>query len=491
MTAAPTTPLRLIHGAAGDADAAPQMPPHDLDAEASVISAVIIDAPSVLPRIATFLRPEHFYSEAHRRIYEAALSIAKAGEPVDATTILIRLKDTGRLVDAGGAAYVTEVMNAAPAISNVMAYAVPVFDLARVRSAMGSAHEFLGRGYLRDVGEGVQAFLDSAARAFAMIARRTAISRVETNAETLKRIIETVSALGLGGASDPGIPTGFARYDQLTRGLHQGEKTLVVALPKVGKTAFALQVAVNAAKQGVGVLYLSQEVSRDECLTRVLASEAHVDSDKLRTGRLSQSEWSRLTTAIEAIERLPLWIDDSPGMHVDQVCASVMVHIDRARSERKVPLGLFVVDYIQRLDRAPGEERLPKHEYLGNAARKITNLARSMKIACIELAQRKPAEVDKVTKVRKEPVSGETAECSQIEREAHAVVYLFRNPKRTAGGAVVGEDAARVTLRLALQRGGGQGDVQLEYEGSQYRFTAIDPPHGEDDDGERFTTEDL
>jgi len=466
-----------------------QIPPHDLDAEAAVISCALIDRGSV-KRVRDYLRPEHFYAEAHRVIWQAILeedaSPSEGSEHPDIVLVMTRLRNAGRLEQAGGSAYLTLILNSAPAVANVSAYAVKIYDLHRAREALVAAQTLVARCYLErgvDAFGEVQPFLDDAAKVFAKIARRTAVSRFETNAQTFQRIIEDLARRARGDVEQKpaGIATGYPRYDQLTRGLHPGEKTVVVALPKVGKTAFASQVAVHVAKQGVGVLYLSQEVARQELLTRMAACESHVSFDKLRTGALSSAEWSRLTSAVDLLASLPIWIDDTPDMHIDQVRGSVHVHIDRARAERKVPLGLYVLDYIQRLSPAPGEDREKEHTYLARAAKKNSNMARELGIACIELAQRKAVDVDRVTKMRPAPGPGCTAQSSQIEREAHAVVYLHRNPA-WAGGRVVGEDPASVTLTLGLQRGGAEGSMRFEYEGSQYRFTCLDAPEAEQEE---------
>lgn len=448
------------------------VPPHDLDAEAAVVSAVLLD-PSALARLEDFLLPEHFYSEAHRRIFDAAREVAGDGDPVDVTTVGAKLKARGRLVQVGGLAYITSILDSTPAPANVRAHATVVFERWRVRQAMLTCERAAAFGH------GVvdaQAYLESVTRSLSELARQRPGAKVEGNFEMLRRLVRQLhegARAGSAGGKGRGIPTGIRGYDDQTLGLFAGHKTTVVAPPRVGKTAFALQIAINVAQLGVGVAFFSTEMTRDEIGVRELAYLARVDSRRIQQAfqkpTLEPAEWKRITESIAEQEQInaSLHVFDETGPTVDDICAKAKMLAELSTVADGKPLGLIVVDYVQNLRPAPLVERKPKHEQIGYATKRLKDLAQELKLPVLELAQEKNREVDKAKGCRPRPSLGDAADCFQIERSANNVVYLWRPRER---------DGAHVKAILVKQRNGEEGEIDLKFDRAHSRFE--DLPHG-------------
>lgn len=451
------------------------LPPFDIDAEAAVLSSVILD-PAAMSKVDGFLRPEHFYGEAHKRMFEACVALKADGRPIDAVTVSTWLRDRDRILQVGGIAYVLEVVNTAPAVANVTAYAATIYEKWRARRVILVCQQTAARGYT-DYGD-TQSFADEATTLLAAIARQSIASKNETNLEALKRIVRGIASGGAVSADRgvTGIPTGLPAYDKLTQGLHAGQKTTVVALSGRGKTAFGLQVAVNVALQGIGVLFFSQEMKRDELLLRILAMLSNIDSNKLKAATLSQSEFNRLYETAPRVARLPLTIDDQHDLHIEQIRGRTLAHVDAPLTDENPPLGLVVVDYIQRLRAAPAVERCQRHEQIAHATKGFKLLCQELSIPGIELAQQKPAEPDARTKIRPKPATGCVADSSQIEKEADNVIYLHRQPSQSGAhelahyGRAVGEDPRSILLILDKQRGGDTGEIPMRFEREYSRF---------------------
>ena len=459
--------------------------PHDLDAEASVLATVTLD-PAGLAKVSEFLKPIHFHSEAHRWIFEAAIELTKKKTPVDVVSIATWLKDNERIGQVGGMIYLTELLNCGPVVANVKTHAETVVNKWRVRSLILRCQEIVGRGY-GNYGD-AQTFLDESARAVVGISRSNVRNEIEHNAATLRRLVKSITASSMGIAdadrARTGILTGLKGYDKLVHGLHAGQKTLIVALPKIGKTALILQILAYIASTGIGAALFSQEMTREELFMRLLSAWAVVDGDRMKgamagTVTLTQQEMDRIEIAEAEIAKLPLVIDYCPGINRDELRSRSLLLVDEMRVLHGVPLGVIGLDYIQRMPGLPSEQaavargQMKKHEFIARNSNAFTMILQELKIPGIELAQRKPAPVDGKTKVRPKPTQGQTADCSDIEREAQQIAYLYRLPKKDpAGMRVIGEDKTRLGLMLVEQRNGaGGGEAILRFEGEYSRFT--------------------
>jgi len=464
----------LIHPTARAAEAAADssvhptglVPPHDLDAEGAVLSAVLLD-PSALAKIEDFLLPEHFFSEAHRRIYEAAIAVKATGAPVDTTTVGGWLKDRQRLEQVGGGRYIGRILDLSPAVGNIRAHATMLHERWRVRQTMLLCQRAAVYGY--DAGD-AQPYVDGVVRSLAEIARRVPGAKLDDNFEMLRRIVrglqEGAKATG-ERVEGRGIPTGIAGWDEKLLGLFAGQKTTIVAHPGYGKTALAGQLAINVAKVGIEVALFLTEMDREEFGVRELSHLARVDSRRimkaLQEPTLSPDEWSRITFAMSQLEDIKpaIHIFDETSVTVDEIAARVKALQERSTMTRGKPLGLVIVDYIQNLRAPAGYEKRPKHEAIAYATKRLKDLAAELKVPIIELAQAKNNEVDKSKRCRPRPQLGDAAECFWIERSANNVIHLWRPDE---------DDEKYVKAIIVKQRGGKRNEeIDLRFWG-EYSF---------------------
>jgi replicative DNA helicase len=396
------------------------VPPHDLDAEGAVLSSVMVD-PAALPAIADMLAPEHFYAERHRRIFEACLELRRSGSPVEPTTVISRLRATSRLEQVGGSGYVIEVLNVASHVQNVVAYARAVHDTWRRRSLILLGQRAAAEGYARaDQGE-LQPWLDGHAAAFAELARARVGQTTETHLDACRRLAE-----GMAGRGERrvGVSTGIPGWDALTGGLHPGEKTTLIGATGSGKSIVAAHVSVAVAAQGLPVLVFSAgEMTADELGARRLANLSGVDSKRILMAmrgdpHLHHGERDRLVDAAQVSATWPILVVDEEGA-VEDVAARTR------REHQRRPLGLVIVDYVQKLRPSRHLATEKRHEQVAHATRGLKALAQDLAVPVLEMAQLRGSEDDPRGKAR--PLLGKAAgESSWIEKSADNVIALHR-----------------------------------------------------------------
>jgi replicative DNA helicase len=459
-----------------------RVPPHDLDAEAAVLSAVLIDE-KALDKVLGFLKPEHFYSEAHRRIYEAALELRTKSQPVDIVQVGTWLKNRERLEQVGGMAYLTQVLDAAPVVSNVDAYGKTIHEKYRVRQLIATCQRVSAQGYL-DYGE-AQAFIDGAEQSVYEIARTSESTSLQKLVAVMKAAFKQLTDARARGDRITGTSTGFDRYDRLTAGLHPSDLTIVAARPGMGKTSFVLNLAVNVAaskrrelandpnqkweEEGIGVAVFSLEMPREQLANRMVCSEARVDVSKVRSGHLLPADWNKLTQAAAFLGPLPIWIDDTPGLGLLELRAKVRrlkaeydKVDDQGRPVRKV--GLIVIDYLQLMK---GREGLTSREQeISEISRGLKGLAKEMSVSVIALSQLNRA-VETRSEKSKRPQLSDLRESGAIEQDADNIVFIYRDEyynKETTTERNIAE------LILAKQRNGPTGTVKCRFDSEYTRF---------------------
>jgi replicative DNA helicase len=459
-----------------------RVPPHDLDAEAAVLSAVLIDG-LALDKVLEFLQPEHFYSEAHRRIYESCLELRQRSQPVDVVQVASWLRDKGRLEQVGGRAYLTDVLNAAPVVANVAAYGKTIHEKARVRQLIAICQRVAAQGYV-DYGE-AQGFIDEAEQGIYEIARTRESQSAQKLLDVVKASFKKISQAAERGGKITGVATGFERYDRLTAGLHEGDLSIVAARPGMGKTSFVLNVAVNVASpralvqaddanvrwedKGSGVVVFTLEMPREQIANRMLCSEAKVDVGKLRAGALAPGDWPKLTHTASFLGQLPIWIDDSPAITILELRAKVrrlQAEYDRldANGQHTQKIGLVIVDYLQLMK---GREGLNSREQeISEISRGLKGLAKELRVAVIALSQLNRA-VETRSEKSKRPQLSDLRESGAIEQDADNICFIYRDEyynKETTTERNVAE------LIVAKQRNGPTGTARVRFDSQYTRF---------------------
>lgn len=454
--------LRVVAG--GKSELA-EVPPHDPEAEASVLSAVLLD-PAAIPKVIDFLRPEHFLPDEHRWIYAAAVGVWRAKDPVDLTTVASWLRDREKLLRVGGPGYLSEIADASPVVANVRAHAVAVHNAWRRRQLIQACQRIAAVGY-HEVPD-VQGWAEAATKTIGAIALKNPARPVETNTQALERIIlgsgdqvsESAPAVGLSG-----FPTNIYGLDKILGGLAKGSKTTVAASTGGGKSTFGVQMAIELAKQRVGVLYFSTEMKRSELLLRAVANEAQVDGVKIRRRDLQHHQKIAIADAAKRLSGLPWRIDETARLTIEDIAIVARGAAEQFLVEERVPLGMIVLDHIHRLEPSRSVAHRDKHEQYAHATKGFKILCQELDVVGLELAQAK-AQIPGKKRVRPRAESG-IAETSQIAKESDDVIFLW------AEDDPENDPRQSVDLIVAKQRAGGKGTVNVMFRRDLYRF--IDP----------------
>ena len=471
-----------------------RVPPHDLEAEAAVLSAVMLD-PTALDKIVD-LKPEHFYSEAHRRIFEACLELKVSGSPVDVVQVGTWLKDRQRLAQVGGMPYLGTILDAAPVVSNVAAYGRTIHEKCRIRQLILACQRVTAEGYA-DYGE-PQAFIDGAEQAIYNIARTSSNTTIERLLDVMKKSFKRLNDAVARGDRITGVPTGFDRYDRMTAGLHEGDLSIVAARPGMGKTSFVLNVATNVAspkgrevdgdpsqrweEAGVGAVVFSLEMPREQLANRMVCSEARVDVSKMRTGYLSPQDWSKLTQAASFLGSLPIWIDDSPGLSILELRSKVRrlqsefdTHDDQGRKVKKI--GLVVIDYLQLMRGREGAQS--REQEISEISRGLKGLAKELEVPVIALSQLNRA-VETRSEKSKRPQISDLRESGAIEQDADNVIFIYRDDYYNREESTEPNIAE---LIIAKQRNGPTGTAKVRFAKEWTRFDNLAEGEYEDEPG--------
>jgi replicative DNA helicase len=468
-----------------------RVPPHDLDAEAAVLSAILLTR-DALDRVLEILKAEHFYSEANSRIYEAAQELAVAGMPIDIVSVASWLRDRERLAQVGGAAYLAQLADATPAVAHVAAHAGVVYEKWRVRQLIATCQRVAAEGY-GDIGV-VQEYIDGAEHAIYELARTPQGTTTQPLAQVLKAAFEQITAAAERGDRITGISTGYEKLDGKTAGLHDGDLTIVAARPGMGKTSCVLNLAVNVAsprtvsapgpgeaghgverhEPGFGAAVFSLEMPREQLATRMVCSEGRVDVGKLRQGFLQPDDWRRLTEAASFLSTLPIWIDDTPAIALLELRAKVrriQAEYDRPPSAGNPGrrLGLVVIDYLQLMKGRDGVQS--REQEISEISRGLKQLAKELRVPVIALSQLNRSVETRTTK-DKRPQLSDLRESGAIEQDADTIIFIYRdeyyNPETTNSKGIA-------ELIISKQRNGPTGKVLTRFTASCTRFDNLAP----------------
>lgn len=429
----------------------PRVPPHDEGAERSVLGALLTDSDAIA-KIADLIHPESFYIEAHRCTYAAMEKLYEKRTAIDVITVCNQLKKQKELSKAGGRSAVALLATEVPTAANIEHYARLVHEAAVKRNLISMAAEVHELAF--DQSKEVIDIMDVAEhRVFALSQTQNSKSFTPIR-DTLVESFERLDELQKGGGDIRGVPTGFQDLDNLLAGMQRSNLIILAARPGMGKTSFALNMAQNMAvthKKKIG--FFSLEMSREELVDRLLVSQADIDAWRLKTGRLDQQEYHKLSDAMGVLADAQLFIDDSPGLSIYEM---------RTRARRlmsEFQIDALIVDYLQL---ARGRTKDNRVQEVAEISQGLKNIARELKVPVLALSQLSRAIESRGEKV---PQLSDLRESGSIEQDADVVMFLYRK-----------DDDIReaVNLKIAKHRNGALGDIPLFFRGDRIKFYGME-----------------
>lgn len=436
-----------------------KVPPHDLEAEKSVLGAILIDS-SAINLVIEILRSEHFYAEEHRIIFASMLTLFEKHQPVDIVTLTAQLKQSGNLKKIGGASYLSDLINSVPTSAYVEHYARIVKNHFVKRSLITLSSRLVEKAF--DEKGDVKKLLDEAESSIFSLSQaylhQDFISLKDILSESFARLEELTKK----GSHIRGIPTGFTDLDGKLAGLQDSNLIILAARPAIGKTTFALNIALNAAlNQKIPVGIFSLEMSKEELVDRLLVGQADIDAWRLKTGRLSDDDYSKITEAMGELSEAPIFIDDTPG-------ASILEMRTKAR-KLKVEKGLklLIVDYLQLVD--PGRRFDNRVQEVSFVSQNLKNLARELKIPVLAISQLSRAVEHRN---EKKPLLADLRESGSIEQDADVVMFLYYEGEGSED--ILDKNKRLIKLSIAKHRNGPIGEIDLMFKADRVKFYGVE-----------------
>ena len=431
------------------------LPPQNIEAEESIISAILIDNDALLDVIET-LGPEDFYRNAHQKIFAAITDLFDKAEPVDLVTLANKLKEKGQLEEIGGATYLSRLVDTVPLAVNARHYAKIIHDKASLRRLIEKANAIIKRCF-EERGE-AEDIVDFAESAVFEISENKSRQSFFPLSKIILGNIETLEEKQGNRSLVTGVPTGFTQLDNMTSGLQNSDLIILAARPSMGKTALALNIARNAAVEAnIPVAIFSLEMSKEQLSLRMLCSEARIDSSRLRGGFFSMEDWHRLTDAAGVLSEAPIYIDDSPSLSAMDI---------RAKSRRlkmDKNIGLIIIDYLQLMQGRSNAER--RDLEISEISRSLKALAKELDLPVLALSQ-----LNRMLEQRtdKRPRLSDLRESGALEQDADLVAFIYRDEVYNKDEDNPNRGTAEILL--SKQRNGPTGDILLSFLNSYTRF---------------------
>ena len=395
---------------------AAHIPPQNLEAEESVLGAMMVSEGSITPVILDVrLRAEDFYRDRHRTIYEAIRVLYERSEPIDALTVAEFLTQRGDLDDAGGKHNLQTLASTVPAPGNARHYAQIVKQNSLLRRLLGAAQTI--QQSVHERGGEPESLVEDAERLLFRVAHEDRASDFRNMGAILEEEIDRLEQLAQGDGELTGVGSGFIDLDKVTGGFQPGNLIVIAARPAMGKSALVTNIAQSVSKEGRPVAFFSLEMSEAELAHRFIAIEAKISSDRLRRGKVSERDWPGVVRACNVLEKAPLWIDDSSDLGLLDLRAKAR----RLHAETK-DLGVIIIDYIQLM--RPEDPRQNRVEQVGQMSRGLKILARELNVPVIALSQLSRAPEQRPDK---RPILSDLRESGNIEQDADLVAFLYRD----------------------------------------------------------------
>lgn len=435
-----------------------KVPPHDLEAEQAIIGSMLTDRDAVISAI-EILKEEDFYREDNKAIYTAILNLYNRAEPIDIITVKSELESMGKFEQVGGLEYLAELPEKVPTTANAMKYIKIVEEKSTLRRLIKTANEIIELGYSPT--EDVEDIMEGAEKKIFNIMQEKNQKGYAPIKDVLVESFTKLEELYNRKQHITGVPSGFTELDYRTAGFHGSELILIAARPAMGKTAFALNIATNAAvKANVPVAVFSLEMSKEQLVNRILCSESMVDSNKVRTGKLEEDDWTKLAGAIGPLSEAEIFIDDTPGINITEIRAKCR----KLKLEKNI--GMVVIDYLQ-LIQGSNKRGGSREQEISEISRSLKILAKELDVPVIALSQ-----LSRAVEQRPDhkPMLSDLRESGAIEQDADLVMFLYRDDYYNQDSDK--KDIAEIII--AKHRGGSTGTVELLWLGSYTKFVNLE-----------------
>lgn len=435
-----------------------RMPPQSVEAEEAVLGALLVN-PNSITRVIETLRPQHFYKPSHREIFEGIMELFNKNEPIDIVTVSEHLRDKDKLEKAGGRSYINDLALAVVTTANIEYYAKIIADKSLLRELINAGTEIVSLAYEDEGATGTT--LDNAEKLIFDIAQKKSSSDLIPVKDLVLTSYEQIEYRYNNKDEMLGVPSGFYDLDNMTSGFQKSDLVILAARPSMGKTAFCLNMAQNAAvKKKIPVAMFSLEMSKEQLVQRMLCSQAELDSNRLRTGHMQSEDWGKLTSAMGDLADAPIFIDDTPAVNVLDIRAKC-----RRLCMEHGNLGMIIIDYLQLME-GTGKSRgsLDRVQEISGISRGLKNLARELKVPVIALSQLSRAVESRQIK---KPMLSDLRESGSIEQDADIVMFIYRdeyyNPENV-------ESKGKAEIIVAKQRNGPVGSVDLIFQSNITKF---------------------
>jgi replicative DNA helicase len=438
-----------------------RIPPHSIEAESSVLGGLLLDN-GAWDRVGDLLVDSDFYRYEHRLIYGAAGALINASKPADVITVFEHLQNQGKAEECGGLAYLNSLAQYVPSASNIRRYAEIVRERSILRKLVSASDEIATNAF-NPQGRAVDRILDEAEQKIFNIGEEG--SRMKQGFQSMDslvvKLLDRVQEMADNPNDITGVPTGFYDLDRMTSGLQAGDMVVLAARPSMGKTAFAINIAEHVAlNEGLPVAVFSMEMGASQLAVRIVGSIGRIDQGHLRTGKLSDDEWPRLTEAIERLRTVSLHIDETPGLTTSELRANA-----RRLARQCGKLGLIVVDYLQLMSGSStnGDNRATE---LGEISRGLKMLAKELQCPVIALSQLNRS-VE--TRTDKRPMMSDLRESGAIEQDADIIMFIYRDDYYNKDSREPGV----AEIIIGKQRNGPTGTVKLAFLKPLTRFESL------------------
>lgn len=439
--------------------------PHDLEAERSVLGAMLLSKEVCYEIIGTLV-PEDFYLDRHRMMYDAMIEIHKKNMPIDITTLTAHLQDHGLLDKVGGVEYLLEVSESVPTTAHSRYYCRIIEEKSMLRKLIKQATTVIEQasGEIDDVGD----FISEAEKELLAVTRDRNSGEFKNVKQVVQNVTDRLMMLSRQGGQISGLKTNFYALDKITSGLQKGDLIILAARPSVGKTAFALNVAANVAyKSKEPVAFFSLEMPAEQLVSRAISSMGGIDNNQLRTGEIIKTNLNRYHAAADRVSQCNLYFDDGAGIKINDIVAKCR------RLKQEHGLCLIVIDYLQLI--ASSGRNDSRQQEVSDISRQLKALARELEVPLIALSQLSRS-IEK--REDKRPLMSDLRESGAIEQDADIIAFVHREDyQKTENGEV--QNAGPVKIIISKHRNGALGEVELLFEKNFSRFSNMEKRHDE------------